>query len=230
MLLALADGGGHRLELVGDLGDQNRVCPTGNTCVEGNPAGVATHHFHHNHSPVGCRRGEQSVDALGGEADRRVKAERGVGAFQVVVDGLGYADDAQTGLMKVVADGERTVTADGDQCVDALLLEHGQQLGSAVDLHPAAVGLLRWVGSRVVAIGGAQNGAAEMHDAAHGLPVEVQQSAIGVQLGAEETVEAVADSYNLPATVQRSQRRRPDDRVQAWRIATAGGKGDAANR
>ena len=71
--LAVSDQGRHRLEVKGDLGDQNGVGPRCHTGVEGDPSGVAAHHLHHDQSAMRCRGAEQSVYALRGEVDGGVE-------------------------------------------------------------------------------------------------------------------------------------------------------------
>ena len=53
------------------------------------------------------------------------------------------------------------------------------------------------------------------------------QASVGVVLGLEDAVVAVADAQDLPALVQGAQHHGPDDGVQARRVASAGGHRDA---
>jgi len=102
---AVANGLGHRLQLVGDLGDQDRVGTACHTRVERDPTRVAAHHLDDDDPPVRRGRGEQPIDALRSEADRGVETEGGIGALEIVVDGLGHADHPQAGLGQMMPDG-----------------------------------------------------------------------------------------------------------------------------
>ncbi len=62
------------------------------------------------------------------EVDGRVEPERGGGLFDVVVDRFRDADHPQAVLEQVIADGERTISADRDQGIDAGVVDSGNQL------------------------------------------------------------------------------------------------------
>ena len=60
----------------------------------------------------------EAVDRLRRDLDGGVEAEGAVGAGEVVVDGLGDADDRQL-PRQLVGGVERAVAADGDEAVEA---------------------------------------------------------------------------------------------------------------
>jgi hypothetical protein len=70
------------------------------------------HHLDQQHPLVGLRSGVQPVDHLGRDADRGVEAEGQVGAVDVVVDGLGDADDRHTLTGQHRRRRQRPLTAD----------------------------------------------------------------------------------------------------------------------
>jgi hypothetical protein len=203
------------------------VGAAGHAGVQGDPAGVSAHHLGDHHPAVGRRRREQPVDAVGGEADGGVEAERRGRLVEVVVDRLRHADHAQAGLMEVVADRQRAVTTDRDQRIDAGLAELVDQLDGAVDLDVGAVGLQHRVPRGVAAVGRAEDRAPRVLDPPDRLTVELDESAVRVLVAVQETVEAVADAHDRPSPVAGGERRRPDHGVEARGVAAAGTDGDS---
>src|SRR5262245_28086446 len=90
-------------------------------------------------------------DAFRPEGDGALEAEGERRAVEVVVDRLRHPDHAQAPLMQALRDGERAVTADGDQGIQSLATEGGEQIGRAVDLAYGAVGLGQRAAERVAA-------------------------------------------------------------------------------
>jgi hypothetical protein len=66
-------------------------------------------------------------------------------------------------------------------------------------------------------------------DAAHPILGEAEHAAVGVALGKQDAVEAVANAVALPATVDGGHDDRTDDGVQARGIAAPCAHGDASN-
>ena len=90
--------------------------------VEREKSGIASHHFDEKQTFVGCRRVAYFVDALHDGVERRVVADCGVGAKQVVVDCARKPDNRNVELCgKDAGTRERTVAADDDKGVDAVL-------------------------------------------------------------------------------------------------------------
>ena len=83
------------------------------------PAGVAAHHLDDHDAVVRLRGRVQSVDRLGGDPDRGVEAERVVGRAEVVVNGLGHANDGNALGVQPCGDAQGVLAADGDERVDA---------------------------------------------------------------------------------------------------------------
>ena len=149
----------------------------------------------------------QAIDALGSEGDSGVEAERQGRGLEIVVDGLGHADDAQPLLVKLVGDGEAAVAADGDDGVDVMLANATDDLVGEVHFFLGAVGLLDHAAERIAAIGGAENRAAEMRDLAHGGAMELDQSAVGIALGFEHAVVTFANADDVPADARVRRKR-----------------------
>ena len=90
----------HLVDIIGDLGDETYLGAAGDGSMQGDPAGITAHHLEDERAVVALGRGDQLVDRLGGDLDSRLETEGEVGGQQVVVDGLGHADDVQTFLIQ----------------------------------------------------------------------------------------------------------------------------------
>ena len=75
-----------------DFGNQNHISAAGDATLQCNPAGMASHHFHHHHSPVTCRGSVQSVERIYHHVNGGIESECRGGGFKIVVDRLWDAD------------------------------------------------------------------------------------------------------------------------------------------
>ncbi len=76
---------------------------------------MSAHRLDDHNTAMRLGRGPQPVHRLHDNVDGRVEAEREIGGHQVVIDGLGYADQRQAEFrVKLGGDTERVVAADGD--------------------------------------------------------------------------------------------------------------------
>jgi hypothetical protein len=98
-----------------DLGQQDDVGVAGDTGVHGDPAGIAAHQLDDPDPLVGLGGGVQAIDGLGRDGYGGVEAQRGVGAQQIVVDGLWDAENRHASGAEATGDAERAVAPDGDQ-------------------------------------------------------------------------------------------------------------------
>ena len=175
----------HLLFPVVDVGralrDQRPVCAGRQRRHQGQVAGAASHHLHHEGALVAGGRAADGVDGLGDAVQRRVGADGDVGAPHVVVDG---ADETGNRQMRVfgnllgrdlalllqllqnprplgpqdVRAGEAPVAADHHQPVDAELQHVAHGLHTPL---PRAKGRTP---------GGADDGATLLQNATHGVP------------------------------------------------------------
>ena len=118
---ALADRLGHRLAVVGDLGDQDDVGAAGDAGAERQPARVVAHHLDHDDAMVAVGGAVQPVDRVGRDAERGVEAEADVGQRDVVVDRLGQGDDVQALLEQPERVPGGAAAAEADQAVEVVL-------------------------------------------------------------------------------------------------------------
>ena len=206
----------------GNLGDEDGVGAAGDAGVQRDPAGVAAHHLGDHHAMVRFRGGVQAIDGVGREADRGVEAEAVGGLDDVVVDGLGHADERDAALGELVGDGQGAVAADHHQAVQAQLVEH---VDAALRVVALAVARLDRVEERVAAVDRAEDRAADAQDAGDVLR---HQDAVPVRL--DEAVEAVLEAEAGDAVVVGRLDHGANDRVQPRGVAAAGEYSDTPNR
>ena len=107
----------------GHLRDEDDVRAAGDAGVERDPAGVAAHHLQDHDAVVALGGGVQAVDGVRGHGHRGVEAERVVRGSQVVVDGLRHGHHGDAHVAEALGDLERAVAADGDDPVDAEVVD-----------------------------------------------------------------------------------------------------------
>ena len=93
--------------------------------MDGDPTHMSPHHLAHDDPVVGLGRGLQAVDRLGGDLDRRVEPEGHLGPGQVVVDGLGHADDREAQLVQSFRRAQCVISADGHHRIEPERLDGG---------------------------------------------------------------------------------------------------------
>src|SRR2546428_6302401 len=120
------------------------------------------------------------------------------------------------------AEAKTSISADCDEGVDPFGPESGDELVGAVPLDPTAVGELLAPPERIAAVGGPEDGATEVCDAADRVGIE-RHDAVLVQ----QPVIAAPDTDALPAAVDRSEHGPADHGVQPRGVAAAGGDRDS---
>ena len=110
-------GFAYAVDVVGQLRQQNDVCTAGNAGVQGKPAGLVAHDLNAHHAAVAAGGGVDAVDDVCGNIHSGVEAEGHVGAVDIVVNGLGQADDVQPFLRKQVGSLVGAVAAQTQQAV-----------------------------------------------------------------------------------------------------------------
>ena len=138
-----------RLALLDDLADlveshrefrkQNQVRAASHARAERDPACLATHQFHYQHAAMRLGGAVKTVNRLGGNVDRRVITEGLVGAVNIVVDGLGHADDRHTPFVQARGNAQGVVAADSHEASEIHALE---VLDECIEL------VIGWIGAR----------------------------------------------------------------------------------
>ena len=171
---------------MGDLRDQDHVCPPGKTRSQCEPSDVVAHDLDHHYPVVRVSRGVETVDGIGGDPHGSVEAEGHVGPGDVVVDGLGDGEDRDPGVLELEGVAHRAVATETDQRLQPMLLHdlahhcptvHGRAVG---ELHPVHPGPAR-----------AEHGASPGQDPRKGVAVEPQ---VSVQ---HQALEAVLEADDL---------------------------------
>ncbi len=211
--VSLLDLGDHLLYVIGNLRDQNDVCPAGHACVQGQPSHLMSHDLHNEHPAVGCCRGMDIVDGVRGDIHGALEAEGHVRSPEVIVDGLGQSNHIQSFLTQQIGRLVGAVAPEDHQTVQlqlVIILLHGLHLVEAV--------LVRIFDGLEGSTGGSQHSAALGQDAGEvlarqHLELAVDQPSISVQ----KTV----DLQLLPAVVQRLHNP-PHSRIQGLTVPAAG--------
>ncbi len=160
----------------------------------------------------------QLVDGRGGDSERRIKTEGDIRAVEVVVNGLGNADDGQViFFMKLLGDALGAVAADSQQHVDAVAFNgfHGMRRNVTIlFLHAPPISS---IAERIIPVGGAQDGPAPWQYAGNigqfqFADMIVDQAGITVQDAADLKVELPLRGMDYGA----------DDGVQSRAIAATG--------
>src|SRR5664280_2851784 len=100
--------------------------------------------------------------------------------------------------IELVRDGETAVTADGDQRVNAAVAKPLQEAVGAVHFHFASVRLLDNPMKTIPAVGGAQDGAAQMGDLSNGRAVQFHETAVREAFGLHHSVVTFANADDIP--------------------------------
>ena len=123
------------IDIEGYLRQNDGVCPAGDARKQGQPARFIAHHLHEDGAAVAVCRGAHPLDGVGDDVERGMEAEGVVGAVDVVIDGLGKADD----VIPLRAQQRRRAVgarpAQGEQAVQphlAVIGAHLFQTGGAV--------------------------------------------------------------------------------------------------
>ena len=102
-----------------DLGNQDEIRAASETTERGDPSGIATHGLDDDDPVMRAGGRAQPIEGVRDDGDRGVEADAELGLGEVVVDGLGDADDANPLLVEPLRDAERVVPADRDERVEA---------------------------------------------------------------------------------------------------------------
>ena len=181
---------------------------------------MAAHHFHHDDAVVALGGGVQAIECFRGGADGGVEPERQLGAEDIVVDGLGHADHGQSLERQVVGNLETAIAPDGDQRIEPRCMERGDQIVGAVALVLRTGLVAADVAERIAPVGGAENGAADMGDAAHFGGTE-RHHAVETQ----EPFEPALDAVGPPAPMLSGEHDRTDHGIETRRVPAAGRDG-----
>src|SRR5712692_9302416 len=125
---------GEVLDIEFVFGNDAAIGGAGHGGKHGGEACVAAEDFEDHEALVGAGGSTEAIDHLNGAGDAGAEADAVVGAGDVVVHGLGNADDFEAFFVEANAIAERVVAADGDESIDAKPGEILEDFGSEVVL------------------------------------------------------------------------------------------------
>ena len=215
------------------LGQEHEVRTRRDATHQGEVSAVAAHHLDDERALVARRRALDRVDRLGDSVQRRVGADRHVGAGHVVVDGADHADqdEASSGLgdltvefaavgqlveqfgplgAQLVGTGQAAVATDHRERLDA---EFGQVAGSP----PASVTLAELLTARR-----AEHRAAPVQDATDLVGCDPADVVPAV----DETLETLVDGIDGEPGADAGADHGAHRRIHSGCVATAGQNGD----
>src|SRR5690606_23393410 len=94
-LMGFVDPLADLLHAGGDFWDEHRVGTGSHARMQGNPANVAAHYLGHHAAVVRVASGAQTVNGFYGDLVSGIETERVIGGVQVIIDGLGNANNWQ---------------------------------------------------------------------------------------------------------------------------------------
>jgi hypothetical protein len=156
--------------------------------MKSDPACIAGHDFDEHGAMMAFGSGVKAVDSFGGDDQCGVKTKSDFGGVEIVVDGLGGADDVDALGEEIARNVLRAVAAGDNHGVDAQTADILHAQGRVVVSDFPAV-LHGFVGEGIAVIGGTKNCATTGQNAADGFFREF----LGV-LGPDESIKAVADA------------------------------------
>jgi len=220
----LGDMFANMLDGEGNFRNEDDMGAAGDAGFKSDPAAVAAHDLNHHHAMMRCGRGVNLVDGIGDGVQRGIESECDLGGGEIVIDGLGHADNLHSLLKKFVPNLLRAVAADGDDGVNAQLGGVGNDLGGNITRYFLAI-LNGSVVEGIAAVGGAENGAAARQNAAHFLEREFE----GL-FRPDEAIETIRDADDFPSVLDDgSFGSGANDRIEAGSVAASRTDADTAN-
>jgi hypothetical protein len=214
--VSFADGLGDFFVIERDFRNEDDVRAAGEPAVERDPSGVPPHDLDDHGPLVTAGGGVQAVESIRHAGHGAVEAESHGRGFEVVVDRLWDADDGNSLLVQLESGAERTIAADGDESVDA---EFPQRVARLIDDFGwnASAGAFADLGDKMAAIGGSEDGAAELHDACSAADIEDLRV-----VRSEKSLVSVVKTNHFPVAIGGGADDAAKHRVEPGAISTAG--------
>lgn len=208
--LALTNLGEDPPRVVRNLRDEDGVRAARDPRAKRDPTRVASHDFDDHDPLVGLRGRVESVDGTRRRLDRRVEADRLLGAADIAVDRFWNGNAPNPELGQMFGDVHRTVAAREDERIDAQVTQANLQLSRRIESHGA-----RREGERVDAAR-TKNAAAPREDASH--IFDAQRNDL---LAAEQPLESESTGYDEDRTMGRRVNERTNCRITARSVAAS---------
>ena len=114
---AALHGVGNLLDIVGMFGDEDDIGAARDAGIQCQPSGLVAHHLNAHHAAVAACGGVDAVNDLGCNVHGGMEAERDIGPVDIIVNGLGQADDVEALLAEEVSVFVGAVAAQAEQAV-----------------------------------------------------------------------------------------------------------------
>ena len=206
----------------GHLGNGHRDSTRGDGQVQGEEAALVAHDLGDDAAGVGLGGIAEGIEQAQRGVQSGVEADGLLGGGDIVIDGGGNADGGDAVVGQVGSTAEGTVSADGNDRVDVVLIAGAESLVHALG------------GGELGTAAGVQDGAAAGHDVGHAGGVEGAQVAltddlgVGFVRGMEQTRVAAEDTHHLKALTQGAAGSGTDRRVHTGGIAARGKNTDSS--
>ena len=208
----LLDRGQDLIKFQRQFGNMDQLGAAGITRHQGEVAAMPTHGLDDENAPVTAGRVTQAVDCLQDGIQRRIHADGGIGAHDVVIDARGNPHHRKAPIVQRRSACQRTVPPDHHQPTDAVAGQHVQ----CPLLH---LRLLEFGQARA-----AQESPPLLNLAAHFTRTERDQVIV------HQTEITALDTHDLDPEMQRIAHNGADRGIHARRIAAAGHDGNPLNR
>jgi hypothetical protein len=207
------------LDLVRNFGNKYDVCAAGNSGMEGDPTGIASHYFNDEYASMAFSRGMKLIERVASGINSGIESKGDYGGADIVVNRLGNADKRYAFFVKLLCDAQCAVAADNDQCIEQELLEIRNHDFRNVALASFSVfgdGITKGIGRA----GRTEDGTAEVQNARDAL--HRKRSSVAMH----KTVESFFDSDDFPTVANGGFDRCTDNRIKSRTIPTAGENSD----
>src|SRR6266542_1514807 len=199
-----------------DLRNQNDIRAPGNSTMQCDPAGMASHDFHNHDALVARGTGVQSVERIHYHGNRGIEAESHRCRFKIIVDRFRDADAIDTRLLQLLRGDHRTVSPYNDQSFHAELIQNPPGMLDYFCRNDGALACADF-GDKMATVGGTDDCASQGHDSINALPIENH-----VIAGWKKSFESITKTDHLPPKPFRCEHHSAQDRIQSRAIATAG--------
>src|SRR6266851_1837399 len=228
---------GEMLDIEFVLRNDAAIGSAGHGGKHGGETRVPAEDFDDHETLVGAGGGAETVDHLNGAGDAGAEANAVVGAGDIIVHGLGNADDFEPFFVETNTVAERVVAANGDESVDAEPVEILEDFGSEVVFlsgefvfqmrGDAGLGDAAGIGARRM-----EKSAAGAAGTINGLIVE-EEEIVGIVVilladNIHESGPAVANADDLMAFAQCAKRDATDGGIETGNVAASGEDADDA--
>ena len=86
----------NRIDIVGDLRNQNNIGAAGKSGIKGKQSYLMSHNLYNKYSTMAGSRSMNTVNGIGSHLNSRIKAEGHICTVEIIINGLGTTDNIQS--------------------------------------------------------------------------------------------------------------------------------------